>query len=126
MFQRKGLALAIMIMAVVVCSYAADISGKWNASFDSQVGPQKYVFEFKADGAKLAGKAISDIGGTAATTDITEGKIDGNNISFVENLNYQGMELKISYKGVVNGDEIKLSRMVGEQEGETLVAKRAK
>ena len=126
MFQRKGLALVIMIMAVVVCSYAADITGKWNASFDSQVGPQKYVFEFKVDGAKLTGNAISEIAETKATTPITEGNIDGNNISFVENLNYQGMDLKISYKGVISGDEIKLSRMVGEQEGETLVAKKAK
>ena len=126
MFQRKGLALVIMIMAVVVCSYAADITGKWNASFDSQVGPQKYVFEFKVEGAKLTGNAISEIAGTKATTPLTEGKIDGNNISFVENLSYQGTDLKISYKGVVNGDEIKLSRMVGEQDGETFVAKKAK
>jgi hypothetical protein len=57
---------------------------------------------------------------------ITEGKIEGDNISFVENLKYQGMDLRIAYKGKVAGDEIQLSRMVGEQEGEKFVAKRAK
>jgi hypothetical protein len=126
MLLRKSLIFVVMIMAGLACLYAADVTGKWNAAFDSQVGPQKYVFEFKAEGATLTGKAISTIGEATATSPITEGKINGNEISFVENLNYQGMELKISYKGTISGDEIKLSRMVGEQEGEKFTAKRAK
>src|SRR4051812_26382826 len=36
---------------------AADIDGKWRAEFESQIGQQKYVFELKADGEKLSGKA---------------------------------------------------------------------
>ena len=37
------------------------------------------------------------------------------------------MQLRIAYTGkIVSNDEIKLSRMVGEQEGEKFVAKRAK
>lgn len=123
---RRSLVAAILIAAGLVCAYAADITGKWNAEFDSQVGPQKYVFDFKVEGTTLTGKAISNIGGMEATTDITEGKIEGNSITFVENLDYQGMPLRIAYKGTVSGDEIKLSRMVGEQEGETFTARRAK
>lgn len=123
---RRSLVVAVLIVAGLVCAYAADITGKWNAEFESQVGPQKYVFDFKVAGTALTGKAISNIGGTEATTDITEGKIEGNTITFVENLDYQGMPLRIAYKGTVSGDEIKLSRMVGEQEGETFTAKRAK
>lgn len=123
---RRSLVVAVLIVAGLVCAYAADITGKWNAEFESQVGPQKYVFDFKVAGTTLTGKAISNIGGTEATTDITEGKVEGNTITFVENLDYQGMPLRIAYKGTVSGDEIKLSRMVGEQEGETFTAKRAK
>lgn len=123
---RRSLVVAVLIVAGLVCAYAADITGKWNAEFESQVGPQKYVFDFKVAGTALTGKAISNIGGTEATTDITEGKIDGNTITFVENLDYQGMPLRIAYKGTVSGDEINLSRMVGEQEGETFTARRAK
>ncbi|NLV31253.1 MAG: hypothetical protein GXY47_08860 [Acidobacteria bacterium] len=123
---RRSLVAAVLIVAGLVCAYAADITGKWNAEFDSQVGPQKYVFDFKVEGTTLTGKAISNIGGMEATTDITEGKIEGNSITFVENLDYQGMPLRIAYKGTVSGDEIKLSRMVGEQEGETFTARRAK
>jgi hypothetical protein len=124
--MRKGVILAVLIVVGLVCVYAADITGKWTAAFDSQVGPQKYTFEFKADGAKLTGTAISEIGGNVAKTPITEGTINGDAITFVENLDYQGMQLKIAYKGTVAGDVIKLSRMVGEQEGEKFEAKRAK
>ncbi len=126
MFVRKGVILAVLILVGLVCVYAADITGKWTTQFESQVGTQKYVFEFKADGAKLTGKAISTIGDATQTTEITEGKIEGDKVSFVENLKYQGMDLKIAYTGTVSGDEIKLSRTVSDQPGETFVAKRAK
>jgi hypothetical protein len=124
--MRKGMILAVLIVTGVVCLFAADITGKWTAEFESQVGPQKYTFEFKMDGANLTGTAISNIGGTEAKTPITEGTVKGDDVAFVENLKYSGMDLRIAYKGKISGDEIKLSRMVGEQEGETFVAKRAK
>jgi len=126
MFMRKIVILAVMILTGLVCLYAADITGKWTAQFDSQVGVQKYVFEFKVDGAKLTGMAISNIGGTEAKTAISEGTVKGDDVAFVENLKYQDMDLRIAYKGKITGEEIKLSRMVGDQEGETFVAKRAK
>lgn len=125
MFARKSFILAAMILTGLVYVYAADIAGKWTAEFDSQVGVQKYVFEFKVDGSTLTGMAISNIDGAEAKTPITEGKIDGDKISFVENLNYQGMELRIVYEGTVSGDEIQLARIEGAG-GEKFVAKRAK
>jgi opacity protein-like surface antigen len=125
MFMRKGVLLAVLILAGLFCVYAADITGKWTAQFDSQVGVQKYVFDFKVDGTTLTGVANSDIGGAQAKTPITEGTVNGDDVSFVENLDYQGMQLKITYKGKISGDEIKFSRTVGDQGGETFVAKRA-
>jgi hypothetical protein len=126
MVWRKSGILAVLILAGLVCVYAADITGKWTAEFDSQVGLQKYVFEFKVEGTTLTGRAISNIGGNEAKTDLQEGKINGDEVAFVENLNYQGMELRISYKGQISGDEIKFSRTVGDAGGEQFVAKRAK
>lgn len=126
MLSRKSVILAILMIAGLVCAFAADITGKWTAQFDSQVGLQKYAFEFKVDGTKLTGKAISNIAGADATTELTEGKVAGDEVTFVENLNYQGMELRITYKGKISGDEIKFSRTVGESGGEEFVAKRVK
>jgi hypothetical protein len=126
MVLRKSVILAALVLTGLVCVYAADITGTWTTQFDSQVGVQKYTFEFKVDGAKLTGRALSNIAGADAKTEITEGKINGDEVTFVENLNYQGMELKITYKGKIAGDEIKFSRTVGDAGGEEFVAKRAK
>jgi len=44
----------------------------------------------------------------------------------VENLVYQGMPLRIVYKGKMSGDEIKFTRNVAEIADEPFVAKRSK
>src|SRR5580692_10762962 len=116
----KSTALMLLIAAVAL---AADVSGTWTASFDTQVGQQNYTYTFKVDGGKLTGTAKSNLGeGT-----ITDGKVNGDDITFTENLNYQGMQLVIPYKGKISGDEIKFTRTVAEGfDPETFVAKRAK
>ena len=123
---RTSLVLAALIFGTLVCVYAADISGKWTAEFDSQVGVQKYTYELKIDEGTITGEASANIGGSDFESKIVDGKIDGDKITFVENLNYNGMDLVITYTGTVAGDEMKLSRDVSGMGGETLVAKRAK
>jgi hypothetical protein len=115
----KSLAL---IFAFATLAVAADVSGKWTASFETQIGTQTYTYEFKVDGQKLTGTAKSMNG----ESPITEGKVVGDEITFVENLNFQDMPLKITYKGKISGDEIKFSRDVAGIATEELVAKRAK
>ena len=126
MLMRKGLFFAVLILSGLACLYAADITGKWTTQFDSQVGLQKYVFEFKVEGDKLTGKAIADIAGAASKSDLQDGKISGDEISFVEMQEYQGQQVKIVYKGKVSGDEIKFTRNVADMANEELVAKRVK
>ena len=101
----------------------ADVAGTWNATFETQIGEQSYIYVFAVDGTTLTGTAKNSLSEMA--TEIKDGKIEGDAISFVENLNYQGMDLVITYKGTVAGDEIKFTRMVGEFATEELVAKRA-
>ena len=111
----------LAVLAFAVAAHAADISGKWTAEFDTQIGVQKYTYEFKVDGGKLTGKAISQNG----SAEIQEGKVSGDDVSFVEMLDFQGMQIRIDYKGKVAGDEIKFTRQVGEFATEQLVAKRS-
>jgi hypothetical protein len=132
MLLRRSAILAVLMIAGLGSLYAADITGKWTTEFDSQVGKQSYTFDFKVEGTKLTGMAISSIKGpdgsavNEAKTPITEGKIEGDKVSFVENLSYTGMDLKIVYTGTISGNEIKFSRTVSDQPGETFVAKKAK
>jgi len=106
---------------------AAGLTGKWRSDFDSPVGPQKYTYDFKADGERLTGKATGQIGEEKHDpVDIKEGKIKGDEISFVEVLSFNGMEITITYTGRVKGDEIHLTRKVGDFATEEIVAKRVK
>src|SRR5690348_837437 len=103
---------------------ATDITGTWKAEFDTQIGLQKYAFILKQEGATLTGKANADINGEKHETELKEGKIDGDSVSFVEPLNFQGNDLRIVYTGKVSANEIKFTRAVGEFAKEELVAKR--
>jgi hypothetical protein len=115
----KFLAAAAIMIAP---AFAADITGTWTASFETQVGTQNYTYTFKVDGAKLTGTAKSNLGeGT-----IENGTVKGDDVTFIENLNYQGMPLQIQYKGKISGDEIKFTRAVIEGVNEDFVAKRSK
>jgi len=119
---RSVVTLALVFFSAAVPALAADISGQWTATFDTQVGEQHYVYTFKVDGEKLTGTAKSDNG----TSEIQNGTVKGDDVSFVENLNYQGQQLTITYTGKVSGDEIHFTRDVGGFGKEELVAKRVK
>ena len=112
----------ILVLAALV--RAADPSGRWTASFTTDVGEQQYTFEFKVKGSALTGTAKSNLLGES---ELAEGKVDGDKISFVENANFQGMPLKITYSGTMtSADEIAFTRNVADIANEKLVAKRAK
>jgi hypothetical protein len=120
---RKIALAALFLVFSSIAALAADFNGKWTSQFDTQIGQQKYTYEFHVDGAKLTGKAINEQFGP---TDIQDGKIDGDNITFAELLNFNGNEIRIIYTGKIDGDEIKFTRKVGDFATEEIVAKRAK
>ncbi len=120
--HRVSFMLTFLILALVFPALAADPTGKWTATFDTMVGQQKYTYEFKLVGDKLTGKAISQNG----EVEIQDGKVSGDVITFVENINFQGNDLRIEYTGKISGDEIKFTRKVAEYATEELVAKREK
>lgn len=119
--------LTALVAAAVVATgiaTAADITGTWKASFDTQIGQQNYTYEFKVSGTGLTGTATSEMGGK---TEIQEGKVDGETVTFVENFTFEGMTIRIDYKGqIASADEIKFTRQVGDFATEQLVATRVK
>lgn len=124
MLKKTILLSFVILAAMATAALAADVSGTWTASFDTQVGVQKYTYTFKVDGNKLTGKAKSELANSES--DILEGTVNGDDISFVENLNFQDMPLRIVYKGKIAGDEIKFTRTILDMFMEELVAKRVK
>lgn len=112
------IALAALVVAPVL---AADVSGTWIAEFETPIGTLHYTYVLKVDGTSLTGTAKWEQG----SSEISEGKVSGDEISFVENTSVEGMDLRISYKGKISGDEIKLTRVVGDFGTEEIVLKRA-
>jgi hypothetical protein len=122
----RMMAVAGIAFLCTLPAQAADATGKWKAEFDTQVGVQKYTYDLKVEGGKLTGKASFERMGQKGEADLQEGKVEGDDISFVEKLDFQGTTISITYTGKVAGDEIKLTRKVGDFATEQLVAKRVK
>jgi hypothetical protein len=118
--------LAALTLALLSPAYAADLAGKWKAEFDTQIGVQKYLYEFKVDGATVTGKATFEREQDKGEVALKEIKLTGDEIAFLEPMNFDGTEIRIEYKGKISGDEMKLTRQVGEFATEELVAKRVK
>ena len=126
MTYRKRMVLAALTLALLSPAYAADLAGKWKAEFDTQIGVQKYLYEFKVDGATVTGKATFEREQDKGEVALKEIKLPGDEIAFLEPMNFDGTEIRIEYKGKISGDEMKLTRQVGEFATEELVAKRVK
>jgi hypothetical protein len=114
-----------MILAITVAALAADVTGKWTAQVPGRDGQMREtVFNFKVDGEKLSG-TIS--GGQGGETPIADGVIKGDDISFNVVMSRGGNQMKMTYKGKVAGDEMKLTRTrEGSDQTQEIVAKRAK
>ena len=123
--MKRYVVLAAVVMAIVwsVALRAADPSGRWAATFMTQVGDQAYTYEFIVKGTSLTGTAKGSLTGE---TKISDGKVDGDTFTFTENANYQGMPIAFTYTGkMTNADTIELTRVIMDIP-EKATAKRAK
>jgi hypothetical protein len=104
---------------------AVDITGQWTATFETQIGTQSYTYDFVAAGGKLTGKIKGSL--SEAPSDVHDGKVDADKVTFGETLSFQGMEIKVTYTGsITSSDEIKFTRNVADFATEELIAKRVK
>ena len=102
----------IVLLGLCTSAFAADLDGTWESEQPGRDGQtRKTTYVFQSNGSELTGKIITQRGDTPTETPISEGKIEGNNISFTTvRAGRQGGEMKITYKGVVSGDEITFTR----------------
>lgn len=106
MMKKLGLAVLFFTLSSVA-ALAADFNGKWSADVPGRNGnTQTLTFDFHVDGSTLTGKVTTMRG----DTDITNGKVDGDNISFDTVMSMGGNSMTMSYMGKADGDTIKFSR----------------
>ena len=120
--MKRFLLLLLALSARVASAQGA--AGTWSTQFDTQIGPQKYVFVFKQDGATLSGTAKAELSGQARDVVFKDVKLKGDTLTFTENFEFQGNAVPITYTGVVSGNEIRFVRKVADFATENFVAKR--
>jgi hypothetical protein len=114
----------VLFGLLAMTAMAADISGKWTAEMPGRGGQtREQTFNFKVDGNTLTGTVSGRQGDVA----ISDGKIDGDQVSFTQTMEFNGNTMKMIYKGTISGDSIKFTRTRegGEGRAQEFTAKRA-
>ena len=110
---KKLLFVMTILLVAGFTLMAADIDGKWTSEQAGRNGGPARVttYTFKADGAKLTGSLTRPgfQGGDPMTTDISDGTVDGNKVSFSVKMSFGGNDMVQKYTGAVAGDELKLT-----------------
>ena len=84
--------------------FAADIDGTWTNTKDGKNGPQTTTLVLTSKGGVLTGKMDNGRGGA----DISDGKIEGSNVSFKVVRDFGGKEVTQEYKGELKGGDLTL------------------
>lgn len=113
----------VFLLLAAAAALAADVNGKWVAQVPGRGGEtREATFTFKADGSQLTGSMTTPRG----ERPISDGRIDGDEISFNQVLEFNGNQVKLVFKGKVSGDEIKFTRQrEGGDRVQEFTAKRA-
>jgi hypothetical protein len=108
---KKLLFVMTILLVASFALMAADVSGKWTYEAPGRGGNpgRPTTITLKADGSTLTGTIPpGGRGGGGDPIAITDGKIDGNNISFTVKRDMGGNTVVTKYEGTVSGDELKL------------------
>ena len=114
---KKLLFVTTILLVVALGAFAADVTGKWTFEQAGRQGgtPRTVTLDLKADGSKLTGTVTGGMGGRGgggggapAPTEIMNGKVDGDNISFETKMEYNGNTRVTKYEGTVSGSDLKL------------------
>jgi hypothetical protein len=104
------------LLLIASCAFAGDFDGKWKGDYNSGMGdPMTLTYTFKTAEKTCTGSVMSSM--DSKETPIKDCKIDAKNISFGADVDFQGSTLNFKYKGVLSGEEIKLSFEMGGMPG---------
>lgn len=77
----------------------ANVDGAWNCTVSSPMGPQVSVLTIKSDGDTFIGTNSGPLG----SIDVTDGKIDGDTVTFRMSLKVP-MPMDLDGKATIDGD----------------------
>jgi len=98
--RRTALYATLLVVLSALPALAANVTGTWTAKTSDSNAPL-LTFVFKQDGAKLTGTVATP----EETTNISNGKVNGDKISFAGTMSVA----TFTYEGTIAGDEIKVT-----------------
>ena len=102
---------AVLLSGISGAALAADIDGKWTAEVEGRRGTVTQTLVLNASGSNLTGSLEGSRGGAV---DISDGKIDGNKVSFKVVREFNGNQFTQQYKGTLSdAGELDLSVSMG-------------
>jgi hypothetical protein len=97
------LRLTLLSCVVSLVAYAADVTGKWTYEMQGRNGAMTGTMNLKAEGDKVTGT----VSGRGGETEISDGKISGDTVSFTVVREFNGNKFTMKYTGTVSDDGIK-------------------
>jgi len=77
------------------------VDGSWNISIETPIGTRQATLNIAATGGELTGTQAAD----GNSTSITDGKVDGNKVSWKVAIQ-NPMPMTLEFSGTVDGDKI--------------------
>ena len=123
---KKLLFVVTLALVAAFALMAADVSGKWTFEQAGRQGgtPRQITMTLKAEGGTLNGSMPGFARGGGyppPATQITDGKVNGNDLSFTVKRDMNGTTVVTKYEGTVAGDEMKLKITRPGQDGTPVV-----
>lgn len=100
------LAAAFSLFTIACVAHAADLTGVWKGSFDFQGSAVPVTMNLKVDGSTVTGTVE---GLPTSPTDIHDGKLAGDALTFWVETDYEGQTYKLIYKGTVAAEKIEFN-----------------
>jgi riboflavin synthase alpha subunit len=102
---------------------AADVNGNWKGTFDLNGTPTELTFHLKTAGSAVTG-SVERTG--APPSEVHEGKLDNDTVSFWIAVDYEGQSYTIVYKGKVTAGQIDFDFGTADQSfSASVIAKKA-
>ena len=110
LFGGAGLVAVVLVAGLLAPSAIAedkkaDVTGTWKWSVERNGNTMETTLKLKQDGEKLTGKISGRQG--AEDTDIEDGKVKGDEVSFKVTRTFGDNKMVFNYQGKLSGDSIK-------------------
>ena len=121
MFKTRSLIAGVTGLVISLAAMAADVSGNWNLSVETQRGTNTPTMTLTQKGKELTGTYHSQRGDQPLT-----GTIEGNDVKFSYAIGGGDRSRTINYEGKVEGDSMSGKVVMGQMGEGKFTATKAK